>query len=460
MTPDEGPDHSLARRARSRTRLDPARQVAYAALRAVDDTDSYLNLTLSSLLAEAGLTGRDAAFTTELANGCIRLQGRYDAIIAACVRGGPTSLQPEVLTAIRLGCHQIHAMRVPAHAAVGTTVELVREAVGERPVRLVNAVLRRIAATSLEIWLADLTLPERYSHPQWVVDAFTDALTAGGRDPAELTALLEADNAAPLVTLAVRPGLASIADLIASYDVRAGRYSPYAGLLAAGDPHDLAPVRAGRVGVQDEGSQLAALVVARAEVVGRDERWLDVCAGPGGKAALLTGLARERRATLVAAERLPHRATLVGRALRAYAGPRPVLVADGTRGPWRPNSFDRVIVDAPCTGLGALRRRPEARWRRRPEDLGALVPLQLTLLDAALTAVRPGGVVGYVTCSPHLAETRGVVDAVLGSRREVAEEDARGLLPGVDQLGGGPAVQLWPHVHGTDAMFVAVLRRL
>jgi 16S rRNA (cytosine967-C5)-methyltransferase len=459
MRASDVPDHSPARRARARTHLDPARQVAFAALRAVDDADAYLNLTLPTLMATAGLTGRDAAFATELANGCVRLQGRYDAMITACVTGGPASLQPEVLTALRLGCHQLHAMRVPPHAAVGTSVELVREAVGERPVRLVNAVLRRIGGTPLDTWLEQMPMPERYSHPAWVVDALAAALAAQGRAASELTALLDADNTAPLVTLAVRPGLCDVRDL-ASYDVHPTRYSPYGGVLGAGDPHDLRPVRAGTVGVQDEGSQLAAMALTQASIDGRDQRWLDLCAGPGGKSALLTGLARQAGATLVASERLPHRATLVARAVRSYSGPKAVVAADGTAAPWLPGAFDRVLVDAPCSGLGALRRRPEARWRRRPSDLDTLVPLQRRLLGAAVTATRTGGVVGYVTCSPHRAETRAVVDAILASRTDVVEQDARSLLPGVDGLGPGPHAQLWPHEHGTDAMFVAVLRRV
>lgn len=463
------PNHSPARKARPRTELDTARQVAFTALRAVDADDAYLNLTLPSFMVEAGLSGRDAAFTTELTNGTVRMQGQYDAMIAACVSGGTASLQPEVLTALRLGCHQLHAMRVPSYAAVGTSVELVRESVGERPVRLVNAVLRRIGATTLDEWLDTLApvsesapspeaLAIRYSHPGWVIDAFAAALVAAGGDPLELPSLLAADNAAPLVTLAVRPGLATVAEL-ASYGVEPARFSPYAGSLASGDPAELPQVRTGRVGVQDEGSQLAALAMSRAPVVGRDSRWLDVCAGPGGKAALLAGLARQRGATLIAAERLPHRALLVSRALRAYPRPRAVVAADGRTAPWVDETFDRVIVDAPCSGLGALRRRPEARWRRTPADLETLVPLQEALLRSALASVRPGGVVAYVTCSPHLRETRGVVDAVLSADPAVKEEDARPLLPEVDGLGPGPHLQLWPHRHGTDAMFVAVLRR-
>jgi len=215
-------------------------------------------------------------------------------------------------------------------------------------------------------------------------------------------------------------------------------------------------VAAGLAGVQDEGSQLVALALAEASVEGRDERWLDLCAGPGGKAALLDALATRAGATLVANERQPHRARLV----RA-GGVARVVAADGTRPPFRPGSFDRVLVDAPCSGLGALRRRPEARWRRRPEDIAELVPLQRELLRAALDLVRPGGVVVYATCSPVLAETRDVVADVLAEDPTVSLEpvgghagrvpDAAGPMPGT--------VQLWPHRHGTDAMFLAQLRR-
>jgi 16S rRNA (cytosine967-C5)-methyltransferase len=218
-------------------------------------------------------------------------------------------------------------------------------------------------------------------------------------------------------------------------------------------------VREGRAGVQDEGSQLVALALANAPLDGPDEKWLDGCAGPGGKAALLAALAAERGAFLLASEKLPHRAGLVAKALDGNPGPYQVIAADGTRPPWRAGSFDRVLMDVPCTGLGALRRRPEARWRRRPEDLDGFAPLQRGLLRTALDSVRVGGIVGYATCSPHLAETRAVVDDVLKQRPETELLDARPLLPGVPDLGDGPDVQLWPHRHGTDAMYLALIRR-
>lgn len=460
MTAGEAP-----RRARARTAVDPGRQVAYDALCLVATDNAYLNLALARLRDERAVTGRDAAFATELAAGTARMQGLYDAVLAECVRGGLGPLQEKVLIALRMGVHQLLSMRVPDHAAVGTTVELVRAAVGERPVRLTNAVLRAAGRHDLDAWVAICAPPRvddllghlavRYSHPRWVVEVFAEQVP----DPEGLEALLAADNAPPAVTLAVRPGLTTPASLAAE-GVAPGRWSPYAGTLAAGgDPAGLAAVRRGTVGVQDEGSQLMAVALAAAVVEGRDARWLDLCAGPGGKAALLTGLARERDATLIASDRQPHRARLVRSALRAYGPPSSVVCADGTHQAWSDGSFDRVIADVPCSGLGALRRRPEARWRRTPLDIADLVPLQRALLGAALSAVRPGGVVVYVTCSPARAETRGVVDAVLAERSDVDEEDARALLPGVPDLGPGPHLQLWPHLQGTDAMFCAVLRR-
>jgi 16S rRNA (cytosine967-C5)-methyltransferase len=391
-------------------------------------------------------------------------------VLATRLKGaGVEGLQPEVAVALRMGCHQLLGMRVPDHAAVGTSVELVRASVGERPVRLVNAVLRAVSRRQLGDWMAEVApdasadpvgkLAVAQAHPRWIVEEFQRRL--GGLD--EVGQLLAVDNEAPSVSLVVRPGLATVAELVepveASPAVEPGRWSPYAAkLTGGGDPGAVGAVRQGRAGVQDEGSQLAAMVLARASVDGRDARWLDLCAGPGGKSALLTGLAREHGAALVAVERQPHRARLVRSALRAYPGSAPIVVTDGTRPPFREATFDRVLVDAPCTGLGALRRRPESRWRRRPTDLDSLVPLQEALLSSALRLARPGGVVAYVTCSPVQAETRGVVASVM-RRGGVHEEDAAALLPEVPNAADGLAVQLWPHRHGTDAMFVALLRR-
>lgn len=454
---------------RRRGGVDPARLAAYDVVHAVSTRDAYANLALPAALRERGLSGRDAAFATELTHGALR-RGGYDDVLSRCVNRPLPELDSEVLDVLRLGAHQLLGMRVPSHAAVATSVDLARRVAGVGPSKFVNAVLRKVAARDLAGWLAEIApdahldpvghLASVHAHPRWVVEAFRDAL---GGSLEETAAALAADNEPPRVTLAAWPGRSSVEDLCAE-GARRGSWSPYAAILAEGDPHRVRAVAQGRAGVQDEGSQLVALALARAPLDGSDERWLDLCAGPGGKAALLAGLAGQRSASLLAVERQPHRAGLVARTLvprpdRPTRGVVGTIVADGTVPAWRPGTFDRVLVDVPCTGLGALRRRPEARWRRAASDVAGLRPLQEGLLASALDAVRVGGVVGYATCSPHLVETRDVVAAVLAGRDDVERVDARPSLPGVPDLGDGPEVQLWPHRHGTDAMFLALLRR-
>ncbi|HSF36957.1 MAG TPA: transcription antitermination factor NusB [Nocardioides sp.] len=432
--------------------VDKPRRAALDVLTAVRTDDAYANLVLPQVLRKHGLQGRDAALATELSSGAIRMHGLYDAVIDACLT--KPRLQPEVRDVLRLGTHQLLSMRVPDHAAISTSVDLVRATVGQGPAGLVNAVLRKVSRRDLDAWVAEVA-PDRHddprghlavarSHPRWVVDLLGEALTATVGSDDELDALLEADNAPPRVTLVARPGMASVDELEAAGGTRTGR-SPYAVTLAGGDPAAVPAVAEGRAGVQDEGSQLVALALADAAVDGRDERWLDLCAGPGGKAALLAALAAQRGAVLVANERQPHRAGLVASALRATPdGAAHVLAGDGMRPAWLPGAFDRVLVDAPCSGLGALRRRPESRWRRTPRDVEELVGIQQVLLDAALESVRPGGVVVYATCSPVVAETSEVVRAVLDRRADT------------DEVG---RFQLWPHRDATDAMFAATLRR-
>jgi 16S rRNA (cytosine967-C5)-methyltransferase len=397
-------------------------------------------------------------------------------VLAACVDRPLGEVDPPVLDVLSLGAHQLLGTRIPSHAAVSATVELARVVLGDGRAKFVNAVLRKVAARDLDGWFAEVApswdedpedhLAVVHSHPRWVVSALWDAL-GGGRDGIE--ALLAADNERPAVTLVARPGRSTAEEIAASLPPEAtapGRWSPWAvRLTEGGDPATVPAVREGRAGVQDEGSQLVAAALAAAPLDGPDARWLDGCAGPGGKAALLAALAAPRGAVLLAAEKQPHRAGLVRRALDGQPGGWQVIAADGTRPAWRPGAFDRVLVDVPCTGLGALRRRPEARWRRRPQDVAGFAPLQRGLLREALRAVRVGGVVGYATCSPHPAETRAVVEDVLRGTGPAAAParaewiDARPLLPGVPDLGEGPDVQLWPHLHGTDAMYLALLRR-
>ncbi|GAA2035433.1 transcription antitermination factor NusB [Pseudokineococcus marinus] len=466
----------------------PAREVAFDVLTAVREEDAYANLVLPALLRKHRLDAREASLATELAYGTLRGRGLYDAVLAACTDRALAQVDPPLLDALRLGVHQLLATRVPPHAAVSQTVGLVRTRVGPGAGGFANAVLRRVAEHDRDAW-AGRVAPEDgdpterlavlHSHPAWVVRALREALVTHGRDVGELEALLRADNAAPEVVLAARPGLSTPEELVAAAGAAvlrttSGAWSPQAVRLEEGDPGALAPVRDGRARVQDEGSQLVALALAAAPLEGRDERWLDLCAGPGGKAALLSAAGAARGARLTAVEVSEHRARLVAQALAA--GPDvDVRTGDGRAvGDDEPGGYDRVLVDAPCTGLGALRRRPEARWRRQPSDLSGLGPLQRDLLASALAAVRVGGVVAYVTCSPHPAETVAVVrDAVRRGAVELLDApavlDAAALSPvpgtappvdeGTGRDGGGRTAQLWPHAHGTDAMFLALLRR-
>lgn len=489
MSPPDEPRRTPRPRTRnvSRRSVDPVRLVAYTVLRTVAERDAYANLVLPSVLRREGLHGRDAAFATELTYGTLRGRGTYDAVIASAADRPVGEIDEPVLDALRLGTHQLLAMRVPAHAGVAASVDLVRAEIGSGAASFANAVLRRVSERDRAAWLElvappadrepDAHLAVVHSHPVWIVRAMRDALRTAGRDVGELADLLAADNASPQVVVAALPGLTDPAELL-TQGATPGHLSPYA-VRISGAPDQLLSVRSRRARVQDEGSQLVAAALAHAPLEGADQgRWLDLCAGPGGKAALLAALLLQRRergdvprgAVLAAVEPAEHRVRLVEQALDGIRRQAPEAVSirqgDGREvGADEPSTYDRVLVDVPCTGLGALRRRPEARWRRTPADVAALAPLQRSLLASALDAVRPGGVVAFVTCSPHPAETRLVVEDVLRRRPDIVRIDAvepvRAAADGrqVPDLGSRLDVQLWPHVHGTDAMYLALLRR-
>jgi 16S rRNA (cytosine967-C5)-methyltransferase len=512
-----GPARADAAKRDSARRSGNPRRAAYDVLAAVESREAYANLLLPKLLADRDITGRDAALATELAYGTLRGQGTYDAVLAACSDRPLDKLDPPVRLVLRLGAHQLLGTRIGAHAAVATSVDLIKSVAGHGPAGYVNAVLRRVATRDADGWLEivapdsaadhDGQLAIRYSHPRWIVAAYRDALdgasplAAGGLEDLpspsprgqnrrvpqsedrarswargeedELEAALAAGNARPRVTMATFPG-GPPRDVVMPPGAEPGRWSPYAFTLDSGNPADL--IDSGQAAAQDEASQLAAIALTRAPLAteaagadGHEELWLDLCAGPGGKTRLLYGLAGlagngTRRAHLIAAELHPRRAALVAdtlaRASRSRAGQQ-VVVADGTRPPWPAGVFDRVLVDAPCSGLGALRRRPEARWRKSASDIPALAELQGALLRSALAAVRPGGVVAYVTCSPVPAETRDVVNAVVSADPGIEILDAPAVLADVPDVRSPSPLfaQLWPHRHGTDAIFIALLRR-
>ena len=442
--------------------VDPAREAARDTLRAVRERDAYANLVLPRMLTDRGITGRDAALATELAYGAARAQGLLDAVIAAAANRPVGEIDGAVLDVLRLGTYQLLRTRIGSHAAVSTSVDLVRSEMGMGPSGFVNAVLRKVSQRDEDLWVDELApsmaddlvgnLAFRYAHPRWIAEVFAEAL---GGSAGALQAALAADDERPPVHLVARPGLIPAEELALVSGGDVGRYSPYCVYLPGGDPGELDAIRDGYAGVQDEGSQLVGRALTVAEVADDAGRWLDMCAGPGGKAALVAAIADIDGAHLDAVEVSEHRAELIRKVVRDL--PVDVHVADARESELTPG-FDRILLDAPCSGLGSLRRRPESRWRRGPADIPGLVTLQRELLTEAVRLLRPGGVVVYSTCSPHPAETVGVVADVLAAQPEVEQIDARTLVP-ADHLGDGPHVQLWPHIHGTDAMFLAVLRR-
>ncbi len=448
-------------------KVSPARKLALDVLNRVTNEDGYANLVFNSLTRDSKLSARDKAFAQELAFGSIRLQNTYDAIIDNVSSRPSNQIDAILKNCLRLGCHQLLQMRVPNHAAISETVELVRSSCGENVVGFANGILRSVSLKSLLDWFDDLELNHsseqfrsiRYSHPEWVILALKQALSADGLQ-SELTELLESNNIPALVNLVALPGLASRPDT--SAEISLNRFSPYGFSSSFGNPAEIAGVRDGLVRVQDEGSQLAALALAEYAPSKQGENWLDLCAGPGGKAALLAALANQSGVDFQANELQEHRAKLVEDALRPV-GRFEVSRLDGREiGKVYPSKFDRILVDAPCTGLGALRRRPEARWRKSNEDLKDLTALQFDLVTSALEALKPGGLLMYVTCSPHLSETTAIVSR---ANKELGCEvlDLTSFMNSKFMIGSLPkgrkTVQLFTHRDGTDSMFMALLRK-
>jgi 16S rRNA (cytosine967-C5)-methyltransferase len=463
---------SRPNRTQAAGRIQPARRIAFEVIMAVRESDAYANLLLPVKLQRAKLGSQDAAFATELTYGTLRQQGYYDAVIQLAAGRSIDDIDSPILDVLRLGAHQLLSMRVAQHAAVDESVSLAREVGSRSASGFANAILRTITRSTVGDWhdrvLAgarndDERLSLEYSHPVWIIRAFRQSLAAEGREN-ELEDLLLADNVAPRVSIVALPGLATVAELAGTHRAQ---FSPVGVQSDGGDPGQFPAVVAGRARVQDEGSQLAALALSRARPIVPGERWLDLCAGPGGKAALLAAEALAGGAILVANEVVPARAGLVSNALSVFADPPQVLVQDGTRiGGTLPGQFDRILLDAPCTGLGALRRRPEARWRKRPADVAELSVLQTDLLASALDALKPGGILAYVTCSPHLGETRAIVAAALDNavgssviRMDTAAVLASVTLSPLDLGESTGQVQLWPQRHGTDAMFICLLQK-
>lgn len=460
----------------SRQSSDPARVVALDVLEQVREHGTFANLALPRVLRSTRITGRGRAFATNLTYGAIRMRGRWDAIIAKCIDSRAIEdVDPAVLDVLRLGAEQLQGLGTPPHAAIHETVTLARNEVGNSVGGFVNAVLHRISEKTPEEWDEILrqgagshskAMATIHSHPTWIVDEFVTSLERSGRAANALEEVLAANNSPARVALA--PRSIAVEDLLDSVDdagleADPGKLVSSAVVLQRGNPGTIDAVRSMEAGVQDEGSQLVAHVTAAVPVEGEESSWLDMCAGPGGKTALLARHAEAAGATVFANEYHPHRLDLVADAVENFDH---VVLREGDGrdlGELEPGRFDRTLVDAPCTGLGSLRRRPESRWRKFPEDLEELTMLQWELVQSAIAATRVGGVIVYSTCSPVVAETIDIVNrAVEAGGVEIVDalEIARPLVvPGALDTVTGPFIQLWPDEHDSDAMFLAVLRR-
>ena len=432
--------------------------VAIDLLSRVAESDSYINLLLPSFLTRAQVPDADRGLIQELSYGTLRWQLQYDTFIDHFTAG--KTLSPKLRIAIRLGMHQLFRMRVPAHAAIHETVELVK--IFERSAAgMANAVLRNADRAGFDHLLAECTagkrfeesLAIRFSHPSWVISALRSALELDGKQD-HLEALLEANNETPTVNLAALPNTKA-AEVLKAAGLEPGAAAPTA-FLAHGNPESYLSTPGVRV--QDQGSQLVALALL--EVADKSGRWLDMCAGPGGKAAMLQAGISQAGGILDCLEPIPNRADLVRQALN------PDLQANvrvGFGQDAKPNFYDAVLLDAPCSGLGSVRRKPESRWRKTTDQLSGLTKTQAELLGSAAGALKSGGYLLYSTCSPLVIETNTQIKQLLDTHPELelvnANEVLNRISPALGMSTNRKTAQLWTHLHATDAMFIAILRK-
>jgi 16S rRNA (cytosine967-C5)-methyltransferase len=422
-----------------------ARAVALEAVRRVIDEGAYSNLVVPALLDRSGLPERDRQLAAELAYGTLRRLPGLDRAIAARSSRPLDRVTPGALHPLRLGAYQLLHLRVPAHAAVAETVRLA----GERERGFVNAVLRSLAADPPPppTGYSDRDVALRTGLAAWAVRELRRLLPEEEVEPAAAAI----GDRAPLA-LRVNPCRADVERVAAALreaglEPRRGRLHPGTLLLGRGRPGDLPGFREGWFAVQDEASAYVVDVLDPRP----GERVLDACAGPGGKAAD-AACRVQPHGLVVGGDVLAKRAALVAGTARRL-GVRVLVLAQDAARPALREGFDRVLVDAPCSGIGAARRRPELLWRPRREDLSSLARRQVRIAAGAASLLRPGGRLVYSVCTFPRAETDAACDALLRRRPELEP------VPIAGPDGEAPRVRLWPHRHGTDAMFVAAFRR-
>ncbi len=433
---------------------EDSRLLAFELISQVNQEGAFANIRLPELLAKSKMSLADKAFTTELAYGTLRMQGRHDHFIKKYIDRDFLDLDPKITDLLRMGVHQLTLMRVADHAAVSETVEVARKVAGESKASYVNAVLRKIAAMPKEFDdFNSLPMAEKlsinHSHPVWIINAFYDQL----KDWDEVERLLISNNTPAFPDVVAWPGKSTVAELIHLGATGIPGFDN--GVNINTIPILFEPIIQRKAGVQDRGSQLVVENFLATFEPGLS--WFDMCAGPGGKAAYLYNSLSDKDASakFLANEPMPHRAELVKRVVNNNQ----VVSFDATISENFGQKFDRILVDAPCTGLGALRRRPEARWRKSLADLKELIPLQRNLMKSAYELLAPNGIIAYVTCSPLLAETKGQVIDFLSEHPDmkIHSMDQNGFHKEGMQNDG--SVQLWTHRDGSDSMFMVLLRK-
>ena len=395
-----------------------ARQTAYEVVLRVFEDDAYADRVLRS--AAEGLDARDRALAQRLAYGTVQRVRTLDYAIEELGRRPLRKLDPPVRAALRLGAYQLaYAAGIPSHAAVNESVELVRRARLERAVSFTNAVMRRLDAGIRQLIGSLPEGPLKHSYPDWVAEVWTRDL-----GPEQALELMRAQNEPPetVVRLVTGEPPGEPTDVPGAYRV---------------DRVDGQALREGRIWPQSRGSQLAGLIVGARE----GERTLDLCAAPGGKATQLAG-------EVVAVEIHEARARELQENVRRLGADNvTVLNADALALPSELTGFDRVLVDAPCSGLGVLAGRPDLRWRAQP-----LPDLQRDLLGVAAQRVRPGGTIVYSVCTINAEENEAIVDAS-GLRPEPLGDE----WPPFQHPHRPEFLLTLPHVHGTSGFFIARL---
>ena len=423
------------------------RLLAFEVLTEVEINNLYSNIVLPQWLNRSNLSREDRALATELVYGSLRMRGRHDSLISKVSTRSLGDIDQKVLICLRIGIHQLTQMRIPSHAAIFETVELAKRVVGQSSGTFVNAILRSIdGTTSNEVELNSTSIEDlarEYSHPEWIISSYMDSL----KSKTEVIKLLQANNKAASPNLVAWPGLSTLDELISSgADILSGSRN---GAVFDGNPGEIPAVRERRAGVQDLGSQI--VVEKFLDTFEDGLRWLDMCAGPGGKAAYISAFIEQNSGDFIANEISEHRAALVNQVVKKHQ----VTNFDARNLPESLGSFDRILLDAPCTGIGALRRRPEVRWRRTVGDLKNLTALQSELLDAAADRLKPYGILAYVTCSSHQAETTFQTRSFLKRHPDferVTVNDSRS-----DTLGD---LQLWTHRDHCDAMYLSMMKKV